>query len=172
MSIQTVTLAAALFSSALLGALASNWQKTRSSRKETVAEATKSALRRVEMYYRVLRRRASREDDSDLRDLFHTIQEDNSYFTALLSIESPWLGRSYQRFTAALKKETEPLLQEAWAKSFGPSAELKDKKHPKVQKYIEQFTKDSRRFFNPILRIWMRIKYWLRKYIKDDGYGP
>jgi hypothetical protein len=162
-----------LLGSAVVGTLLSNFHSARLKRKELVAAATKSALRRVEMYYRVLRRTKQEEDSVAIRDIFHEVQEENDYYRSLLSIESVWLGEAYRRFIAALKRETMPKIQNAWdIEPLGPGAKLQNVSHPDVQLLIDQFTKDSKRFFNPLMRFLMRIRYMLRKYIKGDGYGP
>lgn len=161
-----------LLGSSVIGALLSNLNATRLKRKELIAGATKSALRRVEMYYRVLRRNDTAEDAKQIRDTFHDIQEENEYYKSLLSIESVWLGAAYGDFIAALKRETMPLIQQAWDdKPFGAGAQLQNVKHPEVKSYVDRFALDSKRLFNPIMRLVSRFKHALRKHIKDNGYG-
>lgn len=163
---------ALLLGSAVIGTLISNLHTTRLKRKELIAGATKSALRRVEMYYRVLRRTDNIEDIKTIRNLFHEVQEENDYYKSLLSIESVWLGHNYGRFIDALKKETMSKIQDAWDKDpLGPSAKLQNISHPIIKNYVEQFSKDSRRLFNPIMRFVMRVRHVLRRFIKSDGYG-
>jgi len=167
-----LTILGVLLGSTLLGQFLSNRHSVRMNRKELIAGATKSALRRVEMYYRVRRRNANGSDDSDIRNVFHDVQEENDYYRSLLTVESVWLGASYEGFIAALKRETMPLIQDAWdSKPFGPGAKLQDIKHPQVEHLRAQFARDARRYLNPVVRPLMRIRYWLRKYVGDDGYG-
>lgn len=162
-----------LLGSAVAGTILSNFQATRLKRKELIAEATKSALRRAEMYYRVVRRTNDVGDETSIRDTFHSVQEDNDYYASLLSIESVWLGELYERFIQAIKSETMARIQDAWdAKPLGPGAQVQDLPKPDVSTYVKQFTKDSKRFFNPIMRPWMRFRHIVRKRIKDDGYEP
>jgi hypothetical protein len=168
--LQIITL---LLGSAVVGTILSNFHTTRLKRKELIAGATKSALRRVEMYYRVLRRTGEEDDAVAIRNLFHEVQEENDYYKSLLSIESVWHGALYGRFIEALKRETMSKIQAAWDREpLGPGAKLQGVGHPDVAKFVEQFTRDSKRLFNPFLRLWMRARHWFRKHIKDDGYGP
>jgi hypothetical protein len=157
-----------ILASAVIGSIISSISNTRLQRKEIVAGATKSALRRVEMYYRIRRRIESSDDKIKIRNIFHDIQEENDYYKSLLSIESVWLGYRYQKFIEALKRETGPYLQKAWKeKSYGPAGSVKG---PDAQKYIDQFTKDSRKLFNPFSRVLMRAKYSFRKWLDTDAY--
>lgn len=163
---------AILAGSSLLAAFASNWQKARQHRKEIVAGASMSALRRVEMYYRVRRRRATNEDDAKLRDMFHEIQEENDHYITLLDIEAPWLGDAYRRYLCAMKIELQPFMTKAWAanKAGGPDIQIADEDRPDVDRLVRRFSKDGRRLFNPVMRPMARLRYSLRKLIKDDPY--
>lgn len=163
---------AVIAGSSLLAAFASNWQKVRQHRKEIVAGALKSALRRVEMYYRIRRRRSSGEDDARLRDMFHDIQEDNDHYSTLLDIEAPWLGDAYRHFLRALKKELQPFMTDAWkdTKASGANAQLLAEAKPDVERFVQRFAKDGRRLFNPIMRPIARTQYSLRNIFKKDPY--
>lgn len=168
------TVITVLAGSSLLAAFAGNWQSARQHRKEIVAGATKSALRRKEMYYRVRRRRASGEDDTTLRDLFHDIQEENDQYIALLDIEAPWLGNAYRRFLTTMKAELQPFMTQAWAgkKAGGASVQLHSESQPDVDYLVQLFARDGRRLFNPLMRPIMRVRYTLRKKWKDNTYEP
>lgn len=165
-----VTIAAG---SSLLAAFASNWQAARQHRKEIVAGAIKSALRRRELYYRVRRRRSMGEDDTMLRDLFHEVQEDNDHYKSLLDIEAPWLGDAYGRFLKAIKAELQPYMTEAWAgeKAGGAGIQLASEKQPQIDQLVKMFAQDGRRLFNPFMRLIMRVRYSLGKHLKDDKYA-
>jgi hypothetical protein len=159
--------------SSFLAAIATNWQAARQHRKEMVAGAIKSALRRVEMYYRVRRRRSTKEDDTILRDLFHDIQEENDQYTALLDMEAPWLGEAYRNFLTALRSELQAYMSSAWApeQSGGPGVQLITEKKPEVDHLVRRFSKDGRCLFNPVMRPLMRVRYSLRKLIKENPYA-
>jgi len=172
MSNWTVAIGSAVIGSALLAAFVANWQKSRQYRKETVAAATKSALRRLEMYYRVRRRTGEKADDVFLRDLFHEVQEDNDYYIALLDIMSPWLGESYRQFIRSLQAELKPFMSSALKDDrLGPLGAMGDEPKPQVNELIKQFTKDSRRFFNPLMRPFMRLGYSISNLKKEKRYG-
>lgn len=163
----------AIAGTAFVGSLASNWQSARQHRKEIVAGATRSALRRKEMYYRVRRRRSGGEDDVALRDLFHDIQEENDQFTSQLDIEAPWLGDAYRRFLSALRAELQPFMTKAWAanKAGGADVQLAGEDQPNVDHLVRMFAQDGRRLFNPFMRPLMRARYSLHKLFKDDKYA-
>lgn len=157
--------------SSLLAAFASNWQQARLERKKIVASATLSALKRVEMYYRVRRRLSDNSEDTDLRDQFHKIQEENDLYTAQLEMEAPWLGFAYRRFLTALKRNLAPFMAKAWANpGGGPNVQLASEDRPDVSKYVNLFAKDGRRLFNSFMRPLMRVRYTLRKLFKEDPY--
>jgi hypothetical protein len=167
-------IAVAVAGTAFVGSLVTNWQSARQHRKETVAGAIRSALRRKEMYYRVRRRRADGSDDVALRDLFHDVQEENDQYASLLDIEAPWLGDAYRRFLSALKVELQPFMASAWAgnNAGGASVQLAGEGQPDVDQLARRFAQDGRRLFNPIMRPLMRTRYSLRKFLKEDKYGP
>lgn len=157
--------------SSVLAAVASNWQESRLKRKAIVADAIQSALKRVEMYYRVRRRSPDKSDDTVLRDRFHAIQEENDHQTALLDMESPWAGFAYRSFLDALKKELGPHMANAWRQDGGgPNIQLKSEDRPNVDKYVQLFSKDARRLFNPFMRPVMRVRFTFRKFFKENPY--
>jgi hypothetical protein len=166
-----LTILAVAVGSSLLGAMASNWQSTRLERKKIVAGATMSALKRVEMYYRVRRRLPNNKEDVSLRDQFHAIQEENDHYIAQLDMEAPWLGHAYRRFLGALKRELSSFMERAWAdEGGGPNIQLRSEERPDVDRFIKRFAKDGRRLFNPIMRPLMRVRFTLRKIFKEDPY--
>lgn len=166
-----LTILTVIVGSSLLAALASNWQVSRLKRKAMIADAVQSALKRVEMYYRVRRRSPDGSDDIQLRDRFHQIQEENNHHSALLEMESPWAGHAYRKFLGALKRTLAPYMEKAWVNpGGGPNIQLKSEDHPDVAKYVQLFTRDGRRLMNPFMRPIMRVHYWLRKLFKENPY--
>lgn len=167
------TVITVLAGSSLLTAFAGNWQGTRQHRKEIVAGAIRSALRRKEMYYRVRRRRSTGEDNVTLRDLFHDVQEENDQYISLLDIESVWLGDSYRRFITKLKTELQPFMASAWStkKAGGAVIQLRNENQPELDHLVKLFVKDGRRLFNPIVRTIMRARYMLRDIWKGKRYA-
>lgn len=166
-----LTILTVIVGSSLLAALASNWQVSRLKRKAMIADAIQSALKRVEMYYRVRRRNPDKSDDIQLRDRFHQIQEDNDHHTALLEMESPWAGYAYRKFLDALKRTLAPHMKKAWENpGSGPNVQLQAEDRPNVDRYVRLFTRDGRRLMNPFMRPVMRVHYWLRKLLKENPY--
>lgn len=166
-----------LLGSSLLVAVLNNSRKSSLAHKQLIAEASKSVQKRVEMYFRIRRRTKSESDALAIRDLFHTIQEENAYYKALLISESKWHGERYDMYISAVQKITGPKLQDAWAaKKYGPDVSIGPDEQPDMKRINElglQFAKDSRRLMNPILRIWMRARdSWLVTRIwKITKYG-
>jgi hypothetical protein len=157
-----------LAGSSVLGIFLNGSYKRERAHKQLIANAMKSALRRVEMFYRIRRRiGGSKEDLQSIRDDFHDIQQENDYYKALLAVESRWHGERYVLFIDALQRETGPKIQEAWKlKKTGPQVSIAAKDLPDVKRYEAQFAKDSRRLLNPLMRSWMwcrdsRLITWL-----------
>lgn len=135
-------------------------------------------LKRVEMYYRIRRRTKDAQDVIMIRNMFHSIQEENEYYKTLLISESKWHGERYTLYISAIQKLTADQTRDAWKqRPFGPDAEItiEDRPdHKRINELSVQFAKDSRRLMNPILRILMRIRdSWLiRRIWKVSVYEP
>jgi uncharacterized protein with PIN domain len=172
-----IQLLAALVGSSVLVALMKNSQENERKHKEIIANASKSVLKRVEMYYRIRRRTNQRDDVINIRNIFHEIQEENEYYKTLLVSESKWHGERYSLYITAIQKLTASETQKAWKqKPFGPSAEIGPKDRPDYKRINElsmQFAKDSRRLTNPFMRILMRVRdSWLVTRVwKITAYG-
>lgn len=174
----SINILSALLGSSLLVAILNNSRKASIEHKKLIAEASKSVLKRVEMYYRIRRRTKLIDDTITIRNMFHQIQEENEYFKILLICESKWHGGRYSLYISAIQKLTYEQTQKAWKqKPFGPDAEIDSKHRPNHKRINElsfQFAKDTRRLMNPIMRILMRIRdSWLVKKIwKITVYEP
>ncbi len=139
-----------------------NSQLNKRAHKKLVSEASKSVLKRVEMYYRIRRRTKSSEDLISIRNIFHQIQEENEYYKTLLMSESKWHGERYQLYITAIQELTRDSLRNAWMKKpFGPAVEIKvDERpdHAKINRLANQFSKDCRRLMSRTMRILMRLR--------------
>lgn len=166
------TVAVVAVGSSLFASFSANWQAARQHRKEIVAGASRSALRRLEAYYRLRRRRADGSDDTTIRDLLHDIQEENDHYKTSLDVEAPWLGDAYRKYLAAIQRELRPFMVSAWDQNSagGPDFQFGSDRRPEVDRYVRLFAKDSRRLFNPIMRVLMRLRYSSRNLIKDTKY--
>lgn len=160
---------AAIISGGLIGGVITYLQVNRFRRKQMIAEALETALARVEVLYKIRRRTKDKkllpEDELAIRNEMHSVQQKTDYYIGILNTESAWLGDSYDQLVKYIKAETEELFRKAWKeKPKGVGAELKDAEHPKIGKAKEKFINDTRRFFNPIKRLYFgtafRIKRW------------
>jgi hypothetical protein len=149
-----------LLSGAIIGALITNVQKTRMERRKDVANAIKTAQRRVEMYHRMRRRRpGSEEDDLAIRDAFHDIQEQTDYYRALLGSYAPWLGQAYEDLTADLRTKMSSFMNVAANETpVGPVGRLGGEPLPDVSHVIQAFIRKSNRLFNLLRAIeWFKF---------------
>lgn len=167
-----------ILGSSLLVAVLNNSRKASIKHKKLVAEASKSVLKRVEMYYRIRRRTEETNDVMTIRNHFHQTQEENEFYKTLLISESKWHGERYVLYISAIQKLTGKKIQEAWTqKPYGPNVEVKPKERPDIERIKElslQFAKDTRRLMNPFMRIYMRIRdsWIITKWWKITVYEP
>lgn len=134
------------------------YRDRRKERKELVAKASASVLKRVELCYRI-RRRADGEDTT-VKNLAHDIQEENEYYRCLLRVESEWYGDRYSLYLNSIKELTGDSMNKAWRKQGDPSADMEDDiklDHKKLDRLAKQFSLDSRRFLCPIRRFLMAV---------------
>ncbi len=173
-----VNMLSVLLGSSLLVAVVNNSRKASAEHKKLVAEASKSVLKRVEMYYRIRRRTKNVDDTIAIRNTFHQIQEENEYYKTLLISESKWHGERYVLYISAIQKLTADQTRDAWKqRPFGPDAEIKPEQRPNHQRINElslQFAKDTRRLMNPVVRVFMRLRdSWPAKKVwKITVYEP
>ena len=173
-----VNMLSVLLGSSLLVAVVNNSHKVSVDHKKLVAEASKSVLKRVEMYYRIRRRTKNIDDIIIIRNMFHQVQEENEFYKTLLISESKWHGERYAMYISVIQKLTANQTRDAWRqRPFGPDAEIKPVHRPNHQRIDElslQFAKDTRRLMNPFMRIFMRLRdSWLvKKLWKISVYEP
>lgn len=128
--------------------------------RDLYSKAFRAALAWKEMLYRVRRRTPGSE--RDLIERFHELQEEIDYFEGWTASEGRSIGRSYCRLVREIKRQTQPLIREAWSNSPRPTAEPapEDEIHPDVNAVCERFLKDVR----AQLSLWglPRIAVWWR----------
>lgn len=161
-----IQLLAIILGSSVLAVIVKNSQANQLKHKKIIAEASKSVLKRVEMYYRIRRRTKNADDIIAIRNMFHQVQEENEYYQTLLASESKWHGERYALYIQAIQRLTRDQTRDAWKqKPFGPDAEIKKEDRPnhvRIHELSMQFAKDSRRLMNPLMRIFMRMRdSWL-----------
>ena len=111
----------------LLVALGGAIGKDRSRRRENHAAAVRSLLAWHELPYQIRRRLNDEyEEIARLRDLGHALQQDLTYYEALLTSENPHLGRAYTDAKAAIKEATSDAIAEAWQSppADGPTGQV------------------------------------------------
>ena len=156
------TIIIGLISAALAGGLFTgfiNYTKSqRARRRRIIAEAVETAFDRVEILYKIRRRPTDKtllaKDEVAIRDEMHRVQSKTEYYIAILSSESAWLGACYEKLINEIKRQTEPLFQEAWnLEPKGVGVKLKDAKHPNLKQARQEFILDTQRYFNPLRRL-------------------
>ena len=122
-------------------------------KRKLIAKAYKIALSWQEMLYRVRRRRGGKKEESLLVNRFHKLQEEISYYQGILSSESTFLGRSYGKLVAEIKRQNSSLIRNAWGIKPMPVHKLVYKKE------IIPNVKDAEKDFLFDMRCWLSIFY-------------
>lgn len=156
------TIAAMVLGSSVIAALINNfvsgYRNKRMERKELVAKANASILKRVELCYRI--RRRTKGEDATVKNLAHDIQEENEYYKSLLMVESRWYGKRYSLYLSSIRNLTGEAMKKAWQMDGDPSVVMESSiklDHKKIEELSDQFSLDSRRFLCPLKRAWMAI---------------
>ena len=120
-------------------------------RRDLYSKAYQSALEWCEGVYRVRRRKPDRSQDYDLVEHFHALQEKIAFYEGWLSTESIDLGQAYRELLRAVRKECEPLLQDAWSRDGRPPTEPRpdDEADPDVRAAKSAFCDAVRRHMSP-----------------------
>lgn len=141
--------AATAIAVASLSALAAYLASKRERRRTLYSEAVKAAVVWEEMLFRVRRRSADQE--RELVDTFHALQDDLTYHRAWVGSESKYMKHSYDKLTTEVKKATAELITEAWAKPIRPAPgnALPDEVCPELAPYIDAFLCDVRSHLSP-----------------------
>jgi hypothetical protein len=107
--------AAVIAGSAAVGStIAATVRGPRERRRTLYSDAFRDALAWQECLYRVRRRDNSPEQQRELIERMHDLQERINHHRAWLASESVYLARSYCRLVAHVKKECLPLINRAW----------------------------------------------------------
>jgi hypothetical protein len=134
----------------------------RDRRRDLYGQAYQDAMAWLEMLYRVRRRANDRDSERALVERFHSLQKGIDHHRGWLGSESKYLARSYCRFVDAVKRETQELMQEAWALPGREPGEPppSDEQHPTVETYSLEFLADVRSHLSlwPVIP-WMRLAW-------------
>lgn len=168
-----IGLASAALAGGLLTGLVNYSRSERSRRRRIIAEAVEVAYDRVEILYKIRRRPLNAQlldqDELDIRNEMHRVQSKTEYYVVMLSSESAWLGACYEKLIKEIKRQTEPLFQEAWEqKPKGVGCKLKDCTHPDLKAARQEFILDTQRYFNPLRRIIFATIYRLWRTIHRE----
>ena len=101
---------------ALLSAFIARVFVGRDRRRQTYGEAFRAALAWREMLYRVRRRDNTKENDRDVIDKFHELQERLDFYEGWIGSESMYMRRSYRKLIRAAKSATMTHNKAAWDK--------------------------------------------------------
>lgn len=161
-----VSLFAATLAGGLLTGLVSYTKSQRARRRRIIAEAVQTAFDRAEIAYKLLRRPTDptllAQDDLDIRNEMHHIQSKTEYYIAILSSESVWLGACYEKLINEIKRQTKPLMQDAWTqKPKGVGVKLENSVPIDLTTARKEFILEVQRYFNPIRRAWFATVYRL-----------
>lgn len=117
-------------------------------------EAYKAVVAWSEMVYRIRRREKGDEARRKLVERFHDIQEQMDYHKGWISVESLWLGRSYDNFVREVKHKTAPHIKAAWEGEVRVSQNCpEDEIHPDIENECKSFLFDVRCQMAPKLLI-------------------
>lgn len=133
----------------LLTALTAFLASKRENRRQLYSEATKAAVAWDEMLYRV-RRRAS-DEERELVNRFHDVQDQISYYRAWIGSESKWMKRSYDRLVRGVKQAAGELITAAWAGQIRPipGNALPGETNPDISPFVDAFLQDVRSQLSP-----------------------
>jgi hypothetical protein len=144
----------------LLGAFLTYRSSRRERRRALYSDAIKAAVGWKEMLYRVRRRRRGQGDE--LIRAFHELQDQLTYYEALIGTESKYMKRSYDRLVKAVKTATQPLITQAWSDNLRPipGNAVAGDTHPDLSDPVDMFLLDVRSHLAPglvrKLAVWWR----------------
>lgn len=155
--------AVATIVTSLLAVAASRIAAVRERRRVLYGEAVQAALAWQELLYRVRRRRDNGAAVKDVVDHFHDAQDRLTYYQGWVGSDSKFLARSYRVLVFRIKRETQPLIQNAWqqpvreVETLGTSP---DEAHPVIEEALQAFLLDARAHLS--LQPWRKFGVWWR----------
>jgi hypothetical protein len=161
----TVWAAMIAFGSAVAVAILSAWIARvfvgRDRRRQMYGEAFRAAMEWKEMLYRVRRRDNTMENDRDIINRFHDLQQRIDYYEGWIGSESRYMRRSFTKLVKAAKAATQNEIRRAWDKrGKSGNADLRDV-HPSVDPAIQdQYLSDVRAHLS--IQPWRWLAVWWR----------
>lgn len=135
-----------LITGGLLTLMLTRYFERTNEKRALYAFAFKTALSWQEMLYRVRRRDSSDEEERNLINKFHDLQEEMNYYQGIMSSEGKAIGKSYKKFLTSVKRANVELIQEAWETTPRKPKDgtPEDESHPNINKHAEVFLVDVR----------------------------
>lgn len=139
----------------------------RDRRRQMYGEAFRVALEWREMLYRVRRRDNAKENDRDIIDKFHELQERLDFYEGWIGSESKYLRRSFMKLVKASKDATQSDIQAAWNKR-GKSGNAEDgDSHPSIdQAVMDGYLRDVRGHLSLQPWRWIAVAWRNREWLK------
>lgn len=109
----------------ILGIVFNQIGTARERQRHEYAKALQTAVKWVEMPYRVHRRKNDDpETKAALAAVFHELQEDFGFYDAWLSVEAPRVAEKYGPLRRKVRSQTEPHIQAAWKEAPAPETTM------------------------------------------------
>jgi hypothetical protein len=129
---------------ALLSAFIARAFVGRDRRRLMYGEAFRAALEWREMLYRVRRRDNNAENDREIMNRFHDLQERLDYYEGWIGSESKFRRRSFQKLVKAAKDATSSGIQAAWDRP-GKSGNTDEDRRPEIDTMVvDAYLRDVR----------------------------
>ena len=109
----------------ILGVVLNQIGSARERQRQEYAKALQTAVRWVELPYRIHRRKDNdQETKAALASVIHELQEDFGFYDAWLSVEAPRVAEKYGPLRQKVKSQTEPHIQAAWNEAPAPDTTM------------------------------------------------
>ena len=108
----------------------------RDRRRQMYGEAFRAALEWREMVYRLRRRDNTPENDRDIINRFHELQERLDFYEGWIGSESKYMRRSFKRLVSAAKNATKADMQAAWDKAGKKGNADPEDHHPDIDRAV------------------------------------
>lgn len=130
---------------AMLSAFIARIYVGRDRRRQMYGEAFRAALDWREMVYRLRRRDNTKENDREIDDRFHDLQERLNFYEGWIGSESKYMRRSFTTLVDASKCAAKQDIQAAWDKRGKTGNADPGDHHPVIdQAVIDTFLRDVR----------------------------
>lgn len=144
-----------ILGSSLTSITVSSLSKRRSERRNLYAKGINYISQREELYYRILRRGTSEKKANDLIELMHSNQSQIYEHAAILSVDSYWLGESYNELVRKFRGRTEKKFRDAWSRPLVHRYDsVPQDRRIDCSDLLQDYALDCRRRLNPVRSVW------------------